>query len=150
MFSRGSAVFKQFYFWLPSNLRDQRNTLYPSVHFFACPNKGLPVSCPAVGGIPGVYAPCGYSSMLPGACKLGFASNNANSFFSSLSGARLRANGIFTAMRAKDLADIAWQSEIKMPGWPILRYDKHPEIRPCDTRFPCCEAFRLPSTDTRK
>jgi hypothetical protein len=37
------------------------------------------------------------SSMLPGVCKLGFASNSANSFFGSLSGARLRANGILTA-----------------------------------------------------
>jgi hypothetical protein len=31
--------------------------------------------------------------MLPGVCKLGFASNSANSFFGSLSGARLRDNG---------------------------------------------------------
>jgi hypothetical protein len=34
------------------------------------------------------------SSMLPGLCKLGFASNSAKPFFGSLSGARLRANGI--------------------------------------------------------
>jgi hypothetical protein len=34
--------------------------------------------------------------MLPGLCKLGFASNSANPFFGSLSGARLRANGIFS------------------------------------------------------
>jgi len=33
--------------------------------------------------------------MLPGLCKLGFASNSANPLFGSLSGARLRANGIF-------------------------------------------------------
>jgi len=33
--------------------------------------------------------------MLPGLCKLGFASNSAKPFFGSLSGARLRANGIF-------------------------------------------------------
>ncbi|PKN49015.1 MAG: hypothetical protein CVU58_04740 [Deltaproteobacteria bacterium HGW-Deltaproteobacteria-16] len=38
----------------------------------------------------------GYSSMLPGLCKLGFASNSAKPFFGSLSGARLRANGIIT------------------------------------------------------
>ena len=35
----------------------------------------------------------GYSSMLPGLCKLGFASNSANPLFGSLSGAQLRANG---------------------------------------------------------
>jgi hypothetical protein len=34
------------------------------------------------------------SSMLPGLCKLGFASNSAKPFFGSLSGARLRDNGI--------------------------------------------------------
>ena len=34
------------------------------------------------------------SSMLPGLCKLGFASNSANPLFGSLSGARRRANGI--------------------------------------------------------
>jgi hypothetical protein len=39
--------------------------------------------------------------MLPGLCKLGFASNSANPFFGSLSGARLRANGILTAVRSK-------------------------------------------------
>jgi hypothetical protein len=33
--------------------------------------------------------------MLPGLCKLGFASNSANPLFGSLCGARLRANGIF-------------------------------------------------------
>jgi hypothetical protein len=33
--------------------------------------------------------------MLPGLCKLGFASNSAKPFFGSLSGARLRANGNF-------------------------------------------------------
>ncbi len=38
----------------------------------------------------------GYSSMLPELCKLGFASNSAKPFFGSLSGARLRANGIFS------------------------------------------------------
>jgi len=32
--------------------------------------------------------------MLPGLCKLGFASNSAKPFFGSLCGARLRANGI--------------------------------------------------------
>jgi hypothetical protein len=48
--------------------------------------------------------------MLPGLCKLGFASNSAKPFFGSLSGARLRANGILTAIRAKDLTEIAWQS----------------------------------------
>jgi hypothetical protein len=46
----------------------------------------------------------GYSSMLPGVCKLGYVSNSANSFFGSLSGARLRANGILTAVKAKELA----------------------------------------------
>jgi hypothetical protein len=35
----------------------------------------------------------GYSSMLPGLCKLGFRSDSANPLFGSLSGARLRANG---------------------------------------------------------
>jgi len=35
------------------------------------------------------------SSMLPGLCKLGCASNSAKPFFGSLCGARLRANGIF-------------------------------------------------------
>jgi hypothetical protein len=34
--------------------------------------------------------------MLPGLCKLGFASNSANPLFGSLSGARLRANGNFS------------------------------------------------------
>jgi hypothetical protein len=34
--------------------------------------------------------------MLPGLCKLGFASNSANPLFGSLSGARLRANGTFS------------------------------------------------------
>jgi hypothetical protein len=34
------------------------------------------------------------SSMLPGVCKLGFASNSVNSFFGSLSGARRGDNGI--------------------------------------------------------
>jgi hypothetical protein len=37
------------------------------------------------------------SSMLPGLCKLGYASNSAKPFFGSLSGARLRANGILAA-----------------------------------------------------
>ncbi|OGQ88185.1 MAG: hypothetical protein A2512_02475 [Deltaproteobacteria bacterium RIFOXYD12_FULL_56_24] len=37
------------------------------------------------------------SSMLPGLCKLGFASNSANPFFGSLSGARRRVNGVLTA-----------------------------------------------------
>jgi hypothetical protein len=32
--------------------------------------------------------------MLPGLCKLGFASNSANPLFGSLSGARRRDNGI--------------------------------------------------------
>jgi hypothetical protein len=43
--------------------------------------------------------------MLPGVCKLGYASNSANSFFGSLSGARLRANGILTAVKAKELTE---------------------------------------------
>jgi hypothetical protein len=74
-----------------------------SVHFLCLPKENEPkekapcVPCPAVGGMPGVYAPQGYSSMLPGLCKLGFASNSAKPFFGSLSGARLRANGILTA-----------------------------------------------------
>jgi hypothetical protein len=49
------------------------------------------------------------SSMLPGLCKLGFASNSAKPFFGSLSGARLRANGILTAYE-RNLTKIAWQS----------------------------------------
>jgi hypothetical protein len=49
--------------------------------------------------------------MLPGLCKLGCASNSAKPFFDSLSGARLRANGILTALRAKELTDFAWKAE---------------------------------------
>jgi hypothetical protein len=48
--------------------------------------------------------------MLPGLCKLGFASNSAKPFFGSLSGARLRANGILTAYE-KNLTEVAWQPE---------------------------------------
>jgi hypothetical protein len=36
--------------------------------------------------------------MLPGLCKLGFASNSAKPFFGSISGARLRTNGIFFSL----------------------------------------------------
>jgi hypothetical protein len=62
------------------------------------PKKGHPVSLvPPKAGCPEFMPRMGYSSMLPGLCKLGFASNSANSFFGSLSGARLRANGILTA-----------------------------------------------------
>ncbi len=48
----------------PIIFSSQRNMLYPSVHFFACPKKRTKerascVSCPAEGGIPGVYAPHG-------------------------------------------------------------------------------------------
>jgi hypothetical protein len=45
--------------------------------------------------------------MLPGLCKLGFASNSANPLFGSLSGARLRANGILTAKKSKGFDEIA-------------------------------------------
>jgi hypothetical protein len=41
------------------------------------------------------------SSMLPGLCKLGCASNSAKPSFGSLSGARRRANGILTAYENK-------------------------------------------------
>jgi hypothetical protein len=41
--------------------------------------------------------------MLPGLCKLGCASNSANPFFGSLSGARRRANGILTAYEGEIL-----------------------------------------------
>ena len=48
---------------------------------------------PPKAGCPEFMPRMGYSSMLPGLCKLGFASNSANPLFGSLSGARLRANG---------------------------------------------------------
>jgi len=48
--------------------------------------------------------------MLPGLCKLGFASNSANPFFGSLSGARRRANGILTTDEKKNLTEITWQA----------------------------------------
>jgi hypothetical protein len=60
------------------------------------PKKGHPVSLvPPKAGCPEFMPRMGYSSMLPGLCKLGFASNSANPLFGSLCGARLRANGIF-------------------------------------------------------
>jgi hypothetical protein len=66
------------------------------------PKKGPPVSLvPPKAGCPVLLC----SSMLPGVCKLGYASNSANSFFGSLSGARLRANGILTAVKAKELTE---------------------------------------------
>jgi hypothetical protein len=58
------------------------------------PKKGHPVFLvPPLAGFPEFMPRMGYSSMLPGCCKLGFASNSATAFFGSLSGARLRANG---------------------------------------------------------
>jgi hypothetical protein len=73
------------------------------------PKKGPPVSLvPPKAGCPEFMPRMGYSSMLPGLCKLGCASDSANPFFGSLSGARLRANGILTAMRPKELTEIAW------------------------------------------
>jgi hypothetical protein len=70
------------------------------------PKKGPPVSLvPPKAGCPEFMPRMGYSSMLPGVCKLGYASNSANSFFGSLSGARLRANGILTAVKAKELTE---------------------------------------------
>jgi hypothetical protein len=79
-------------FWFFRELRGKRRC-NQFVHFFACPKKRTKerapcVSCPAAGGIP----------CAPRCCR-GFAnslrSNSANPPFGSLSGARLRANGIF-------------------------------------------------------
>jgi hypothetical protein len=42
--------------------------------------------------------------MLPGLYKLGCASNSAKPFFGSLSGARLRDNGILGAMEPRALS----------------------------------------------
>jgi len=76
------------------------------------PKKGHPVFLvPPKAGCPEFMPRMGYSSMLPGLCKLGCASNSAKPFFDSLSGARLRANGILTALRAKELTDFAWKAE---------------------------------------
>ncbi|PKN23232.1 MAG: hypothetical protein CVU68_01975 [Deltaproteobacteria bacterium HGW-Deltaproteobacteria-3] len=56
--------------------------------------KGTPPLVPPLAGFPEFMPRMGYSSMLPGLCKLGCASNSAKPFFGSLSGARLRDNGI--------------------------------------------------------
>ena len=62
------------------------------------PKKVPPVPLvPPKAGCPEFMPRMGYSSMLPGLCKLGFASNSANPFSGSLSDARLRVNGILTA-----------------------------------------------------
>ena len=69
------------------------NTNHFPVHFFACPKKRTKekapcVPCPAEGGMPCVPRCCrGFANSL--------RSNSANPLFGSLSGARLRANGIF-------------------------------------------------------
>ena len=69
--------------------------------FFACPKK---TNQQQSGERKGPLCPLSRrgrdtlcSSMLPGLCKLGCASNSAKPFFGSLSGARRRANGILTA-----------------------------------------------------
>jgi hypothetical protein len=88
-----------FFLLLPSNLRSQRNRLHVSVLFLCLPKekepkrKGTPPLVPPQAGCPEFMPRMGYSSMLPGLCKLGFASNSAKPFFGSLSGARLRDNG---------------------------------------------------------
>jgi hypothetical protein len=53
------------------------------------PKKGPPGTCPAEGGMPCAPRCC------RGFANSAFASNSANPLFGSLSGARLRANGIF-------------------------------------------------------
>jgi hypothetical protein len=59
--------------------------------------------------------------MLPGLCKLGCASNSAKPFFGSLSGARLRANGILTAMRPKDFWRELFGNQIPLSGKKLKR-----------------------------
>src|SRR3990167_7477737 len=55
--------------------------------------KGTRPLVPPTAGCPEFMPRMGYSSMLPGVCKLGCASDSANPFFGSLSGARRRDHG---------------------------------------------------------
>jgi hypothetical protein len=76
--------------------------LFAVLFFFFClpkrrNKKKAPVSLvPPKAGCPEFMPRMGYSSMLPGLCKLA-ALKQCKSLFSSLSGARLRANGILSA-----------------------------------------------------
>jgi hypothetical protein len=71
---------------LPSNFGSQRNTLHFSVHFFVCSKKRTKerapcVSCPAVGGMPGVYAPHGVLLAAAGALQTRLRLKQCKSLF---------------------------------------------------------------------
>jgi hypothetical protein len=90
--------------------------LYLSVHFFACPKKRTKerapcVSCPAEGGMPGVYAPHGVLLDAAGALQTRCAQTVQIPFSAASPVLGCVPMGILTAYESQNLMEFALQSE---------------------------------------